>query len=348
MTSPPSILRATWRSLLAPRRLVPVTLLSAALVVAQHAFGGGPGTVALAAAMCVVAAMGAPVAWRVLFPVAPEDAPPVGRPAVRLMLYGAVAVAFVLVFGRLIPDLAGLPPSLLTDPGSLFVSLALFLVGGWGLGHDMERDARLHHAEARAAALAVAAERAELLAIRANLDPHFLFNTLNAIAEWCRADGAVAETAVLRLSDLLRGVLDGVRAPTWSLARELALARAVCELYALRDAELRFSLDVAPGADGEVPPMLLLPLLDNAWKHGPAAGHTGEVRLTVRAEAPGLLVAISNPGDYAGPRPGGAGLDLVTRRTALAYGTTADFAIASHAGVTTATLRLPRAPMDAA
>ena len=51
-----------------------------------------------------------------------------------------------------------------------------------------------------------AAERAQLLALRAHLDPHFLFNTLNAIAEWCRQDGEIAERAVLQLSSMLRAM----------------------------------------------------------------------------------------------------------------------------------------------
>jgi len=92
----------------------------------------------------------------------------------------------------------------------MFVSLALFLVGGWGLARDIDLDARLRAAETRAVELTRAAEAAELLALRAHLDPHFLFNTLNAIAEWCLKDGAVAEEAVLKLSAMLRTLLDGV------------------------------------------------------------------------------------------------------------------------------------------
>ena len=87
------------------------------------------------------------------------------------------------------------------------MSLALFLVGGFGLGRDIWFEDRLARAEARAVALAREAERAQLLALRAHLDPHFLFNTLNAIAEWCREDGETAERAVLRLSAMLRTVL---------------------------------------------------------------------------------------------------------------------------------------------
>ena len=127
----------------------------------------------------------------------------------------------------------------------------------------------------RARALAEEAERAQLLALRAHLDPHFLFNTLNAIAEWCRSDGVQAEEAILKLSAMLRRILEGVKAPTWPLSRELGLVHDLLDLHRIRDPE-RF--DVVwrvpdPIPDVSVPPMLLLPLADNAVKHGPRQGH---------------------------------------------------------------------------
>src|SRR6185503_20288258 len=129
------------------------------------------------------------------------------------------------------------------------------------------------------------AERSQLLALRAHLDPHFLFNTLNAIAEWCREDGETAERAVMQLSAMLRTVLDGVRAPSWAFADELKLLDTLFELHRLRDPE-RVHVTrrlPAPLPDLQVPPMLLLPLAENAVKHGPAAGHGGDIALEVRA-----------------------------------------------------------------
>ena len=132
--------------------------------------------------------------------------------------------------------------------------------------------------------LAREAEGAQLLALRSHLDPHFLFNTLNAIAEWCREDGETAERAVMRLSAMLRTVLAGVRASTWPLAEELALLDTLFELHRLRDPDrVRVTRHLPePLPDVAVPPMLLLPLAENAVKHGPAAGHAGEIVLTAR------------------------------------------------------------------
>ena len=75
----------------------------------------------------------------------------------------------------------------------------------------------------RGEALTREAEHAQLLALRSHLDPHFLFNTLNAIAEWCRSDGLVAEKAILQLSSMLRTMMTGIQETGWPLAKELEL-----------------------------------------------------------------------------------------------------------------------------
>lgn len=321
VTLPPSsILRRTWRALLEPRRLAAVVLVSAALVLGQANFGGDPLAVPLAVAMCLAFVLVAPVSWRVLFPYGPQR----GQLAVRLALFAAVGTAVVLVIAMVVPEVLGMEPTLLTLRGGKIICLALFLAGGWGLARDIDFDDRIRDAEGRAAESARAAERAELLALRAHLDPHFLFNTLNAIAEWCRQDGQVAERAVLELSSMLRAILAGVRAPAWPLRAELDLVRALFDLYALRDAALYQLQERVPEPlpEVEIPPLLLLPLAENAIKHGPAAGHRGPVILAINVDPAGggrVVVTISNNGPYNGERPGGEGLRMVSKRIELAY-----------------------------
>jgi two-component system, LytTR family, sensor histidine kinase AlgZ len=188
-----------------------------------------------------------------------------------------------------------------------------------------------------------------LLALRANLDPHFLFNTLNAIAEWCHQDSATAEAALLKLSAMLRTVFDGVREPTWPLERELELVRTLFDMHRLRDpARFELAWDApSPAPAVQVPPLLLLPLAENAMKHGPGAGagHRGEVRLSVSA-APGggVAVELSNPGPFRGPRAGGSGLPTLQRRLAMAYGDAAVLEVKDDGGRTRVRLQLPPAP----
>jgi two-component system, LytTR family, sensor histidine kinase AlgZ len=343
---PRSIARRTWLALLQPKRLAPVLLVSAALVTAQASFGGDRLAVPLGVAMCLAFVLVAPVSWRVLFPFGPQR----GQLAVRLCLFAAVGSGVVLVIGGVLPRMLAMQPTLITLRGSLVVCLALFLAGGWGLARDIDFDDRLRAAEVRAVELERTAERAQLLALRAHLDPHFLFNTLNAIAEWCRQDGEVAERAVLQLSSMLRGILAGVRAVSWPLATEMELIRTLFELYRMRDADLyRLELHApTPLPNVEVPPLLLLPLAENAIKHGPAAGHRGTVSLTVAMDdvEGWLRLTLDNPGPWQGERPGGEGLRMVTRRLALAYpdeGAQASLSMGGAGSRTVAELRLPLA-----
>ena len=98
-----------------------------------------------------------------------------------------------------------------------------------------------------------------------------------------------------------------------------------------------------PVPEVEVPPMVLLPLVENAMKHGPLARNKGTVVLVVERREDGVRVEISNPGAYSGPREGGSGLRIVTRRLALAYGDAASFVIEGEGSRTKATIVLPRA-----
>jgi len=307
----------TMRALAAPRRAIPITLVVIPLVLAQQRFSPSGQALWVALLMCALFVTLAPFSWRLL----------VSRGASRriqpllMLMYGVIG-GLPALLGWLVPETLGLGETFLTAGINLFVSAALFWVGGWGLARDIDLELGLERERRRAEALAREAERVQLLAMRAHLDPHFLFNTLNAIAEYCREDGLLAERAILQLSALLRKVLQGAQAPSWPLERELSLARDLLELHHIRDPG-RFSISWSvPDEHGAVPvpPLLLLPLVENAMKHGPGAGHRGAVSVELRAVDDGTLrVELCNPGPYGGPRPGGQGLDTVQRRLALAY-----------------------------
>jgi two-component sensor histidine kinase len=337
----PSIIRATLRALVQPRRLTAIVLVSTALVIAQGKSSADPMAVPLGIVMCLLFAVVAPVAWRVLFP----DRIDLRHGGIRLLLYGAIGAGVVLTVGVVVPRTFDVGRTLLTAPSSVTICLALFLVGGWGLARDIWLESSLVRSEARASALAREAERAQLIALRSHLDPHFLFNTLNAIAEWCRDDGEVAERAVLQLSAMLRAVLEGVQAPTWSLREELALVDALFALHGVRDPErvrlVRRLPDPLPEA--AIPPMLLLALAENAIKHGVAAGHSGDVVLEVQAARTNgnLVVRFDNDGPFTGRRTGGLGLEMIERRLALAYDGRAAFQILAKGTRTVAEVTFP-------
>ncbi|MGC4114055.1 MAG: histidine kinase [Myxococcales bacterium] len=341
VASESSLLRETARGLLAPRRLVPILLVSVPLVIAQHYLSAPPAAVLIGVALCLAFVVVAPVSWRVLLPDS-LDSP---APLVRLALYGVVGAGTVLIIGAALPRIFGVGVTLMTSRPSLAVSAALFLVGGWGLGRDIDFEHRLARERSRSNALALEAERAQLLALRAHLDPHFLFNTLNCIAEWCREDGEVAEKAVLQLSAMLRAVLAGAKAATWPLREELELARTLFALHRLRDpARFELAFEANPAVLGiPVPPLILLPLAENSVTHGPAAGHSGPLSLQARREGDRVFLALENPGEYQGPRAGGSGLETVERRLVLAYRGAARLALTALPGRTRLELELPAA-----
>jgi two-component system, LytTR family, sensor histidine kinase AlgZ len=338
---PARVARETLRGLLSPRRSVAIALVFIPMLVAQAHWSKPAGALPLGIAFCLAFVVVAPVSWRLLLPDGV-----LGRGAwLRLLMYAAIGTGTIMSLGVAIPKVLGIGVTFLTAGLSLAISLALFLVGGWGLARDIDFEHRLQREQARADALAREAERAQLLALRAQLDPHFLFNTLNSIAEWCREDGKVAEQAVLQLSAMLRSVLVGVKAAAWPLSQELELLDTLFALHRLRDPELFELARVVDPDTGTVPvpPLILLPLAENAIKHGPGAGHRGEIALSLRRDGEQVVFTLENPGAYRGPRQGSMGLPSLERRLALAYFGAAALHLEGRGERTRIELRLPAA-----
>jgi two-component system, LytTR family, sensor histidine kinase AlgZ len=321
-----NVLRTTVRGLLAPRRAIPIALVVVPLTIIQDAYSRDAFAVPIALLMCGSFLLVGPSLWRALFPMDRERTAPA---IVRAALYAFVGAALVLGIGKFLPGLVGAGQTFLTTKPSLAVCVALFWVGGWGLARDIDLEEQFRRERARNEALQREAEHAQLLALKSHLDPHFLFNTLNAIAEWCREDGAIAEKAIVQLSSMLRTMMGAIHTANWPLAKEIELVDALFALHLVRDpSAFTIERDVPdPPPEIDVPPMLLLPLAENAMKHGPLARQKGSVRFSVKSGKSGITIAISNPGRWTGPREGGSGLPIVKKRLALAYGDTASFVI---------------------
>lgn len=330
----------TWRALFVPRRMIALGAVAIPLVAAQWVFGGRIIEVCIAAMMVVSFLLLGPASWRALFSN-PSRIPAV----IRLIAYACVGVVCVFAFGLGVARVLNIETAFLTSRFSLLISCAFFWVGGFGLGRDIELELDLAREHRRAKQLIKEAEQARLLALKSHLDPHFVFNTLNAIAEWCRTDGEVAERAILQLSDILRAVLAGVRSESWSIAKERKLLESLAALHLMRDAGL-FTLDLrcTPAADDVmVPPLLLMPLVENAVKHGPAAGYRGVLALTFDVDTRGLVVIVENPGPFQGRRAGGEGIAMVESRLALFTDDRGTLTIEDVGGRTRATVILPNA-----
>ena len=201
-----------------------------------------------------------------------------------------IGAGVVLVVGVVVPRVARHGADAPHRAGrAWWCRLALFLVGGWGLGRDIGSRAASRAPRRARRRSRREADRAQLLALRSHLDPHFLFNTLNAIAEWCREDGEVGRArGAAAVGHAAHACWTGVRARPGRSREELALLDTLFELHRLRDPD-RLQLTrrlPEPLPDVAVPPMLLLPLAENAVKHGPAAGHGGDHRRSRCARSP--------------------------------------------------------------
>ena len=188
--------------------------------------------------------------------------------------------------------------------------------------------------------------RAELRALQAQIQPHFLFNTLNAIAAVGYRDAARADAAVAQLSELLRTLL-GERPQEIALKDELAFVQGYLDLYMLLMPDrLRVEMEVEPAAwQAMVPSMLLQPLVENAILHGIARrAQGGRVSLTAVAEGQSLVLSVRNDaadraqgGDGIGA---GTGLANVRERLKVLYGPAQSLELATGAQ-SCVTLRLP-------
>ena len=179
--------------------------------------------------------------------------------------------------------------------------------------------------ERRALQSEIAAREAELRALRAQIDPHFLFNSLNSISGLVSVDPARARSMCQRLGDFLRDslTLGGVgRIP---LDREVALVRQYLEIEQVRfGPRLLVGSSVSAGAGAAmVPALLLQPLVENAVRHG-IAGLVDGGTVNIHAERAGdsVVIVVTNPRDpdARGRKGTGLGLDIVRRRLHAAFG----------------------------
>ncbi len=190
--------------------------------------------------------------------------------------------------------------------------------------------------------------RTHLQVLKMQLQPHFLFNTLNTIAELVHTDPEAADQMITRLGRLLRLSLDHASHQVVPLRQEIDFLRVYAEIEQVRFQDrLQVVWDLGPETlDGAVPTLLLQPVLENAIRHGvtPMAG-LGRIVIASRYEGEDLVLEIGDNGQ--GLPPGGVpregvGLRNVRERVAQLYGRRAQFSLTpALGGGTVARLRLP-------
>jgi len=237
-----------------------------------------------------------------------------------------------IVIGRLIVTALAMIPLVSSVNERYYQQIPLFFAAGVLL---FLNSAAVHYliaafedsraAEERALKLQVHAREAELKALRAQIDPHFLFNSLNSISALTSIDAGRARRMCQLLADFLRKSLELGSEEFITVEKEIALAR---DFLAIEQVRFGPRLTVEEDVAGEagiclVPSLLIQPLVENAVTHGIAKVlEGGAVRIESSVSAGRLKIAIGNPCEEAAPsnRARGLGLENTRKRLITLYG----------------------------
>jgi two-component sensor histidine kinase len=191
------------------------------------------------------------------------------------------------------------------------------------LGAAFTRNYFLRYRERQAEAVALRAQLAEsrLESLRMQLNPHFLFNTLNAISAQVERDPRGVRRMIARLSELLRATLESTSIQEVALRRELELLDLFLEIMKVRfQGALEIAVNVDPGSTAAmVPPLILQPLVENAAEHGIARiSGPGRIEIGAKREGGRLILSVldNGPGLIEG-REGSTRLGLENTRERL-------------------------------
>lgn len=201
----------------------------------------------------------------------------------------------------------------------------------WCLGYfSVQYFRRYRNSEIEKWKLQAALKEAELTALKAQINPHFIFNALNNIRALTREEGERARQMITSLSDLLRYAVDVSRQEEVSIAEEIAIVEDYLRLEAVHYEErLRYKIEVEPAALSLcLPPMSIQLLAENAIKHGisllPGGGF---LHVQVGLVQDQLFVEVENSGQIRTKDQNGIGLQIIGERLRLLYGDKGHFGI---------------------
>ena len=262
-----------------------------------------------------------------------------GLPAAAAAILAIVAIAVTYTSHGMGPFAS---VSLLNGIWQYEVYIAILTSTGLLLGAGSEAQRREHTLREEALV-----READLERIKAQIHPHFLFNSLNAIHSLIGSDPSGARGGILSLSRLLRTSLDTAKESRIPLGKEMEIIRSYLELQKMRFEEGLETEIYVQGLADEFPvaPMTIQPLVENAVKHGSAEG-TCSISITATASGDWLAVTITNlaqPGTDPTTWKENVGLASVRTRLRETWGDLAELNFAATpSGMVTTSLRIPR------
>jgi two-component system sensor histidine kinase AlgZ len=240
------------------------------------------------------------------------------------LIWVGIGKAIAYVIAQQTP-LRGLDQQFASQAGVVYIAANFFYYLAAAYYYVLLAQAASHQAEARAMETSILAREAELKALKAQINPHFLFNSLNSISALTSIDPARAREMCLLLADFLRMTLrlgEKVQIP---LSQELELLEKFLAIEKVRFGA-RLTMEMAVDEQAKeclVPTLLLQPLVENAVTHGIAKlTEGGTVRLSAANHGNQLTVIVENSMDPDAPadRKGGMGLRNVRERLEARYG----------------------------
>jgi len=262
------------------------------------------------------------------------------------------ATLWILIARGFVAGLASL--HLLSSPRSLLLRAAgnLFGLGVLlylltvAMGYVLLAVEASRQAEAREAEAQILAREAELRALKAQINPHFLFNSLHSISALTSIDPARAREMCVLLGDFLRYTLGLGEKSTIPLGDEIELVNRYLRVEKVRFGQrLEMQQNIDPEALGaRIPPLLLQPMIENAVAHGISGlPEGGWIRLQAGRQQDDVEIVIENKFDSDSPpsRRNGVGLENVRRRLAACYGARAHMSVASEGDCFRVRLLLP-------
>jgi len=267
--------------------------------------------------------------------------------AIAAMLLGSVWVFLFRGSAHVLaPVLEGGEAAIENRTPTLFVAGALLYLLAIAFHYLLVAIERAVRIEKQEIEVRMLAREAELKVLKAQLDPHFLFNSLNSISSLCGSNPATARTLTTLLAEYLRKSLRTGNAEAITLSEELELASSYLAIERIRfGPRLELAQEIDESVRGyRVPPLLLQPLVENAVKHGIAQlVEGGTLMIAAKREPDGVRISVENACDPDRvPQQGeGIGVENTRRRVRTFYGAAARVEIVDEPTLHRITLVLP-------
>jgi LytS/YehU family sensor histidine kinase len=323
-----------------PRNVAIVAVFNAAIAIALSLSGRGPLGESMVYSQCIgfIALLSVDVPRRLMWP---------GRMPPRLPMLVLSSAGMLAGFAGGVSLAAVITGTSFAD-GKLLGTVAVTVFAGIAINYYFLSRERLAQLRLGAEKVERGAVEARLKLLQAQIEPHFLFNTLANVHALIPLDAARAQQMLGHLDGFLRAALAAARKEHNTLADEFALLRDYLEILAIRmGSRLAFTLSLPRElSDLKLPPMLLQPLAENAVTHGLEPKiEGGRLEVSAYRKEGFVCIQISDTGLGLGTssmKGSGLGLAHVRERLAAVYGPSASLAVESNShGGATATIRIP-------